>query len=93
MKKITLILALIPTLAFSQTTKEVNLNLELIKEGNKNRNAAIVTAVIGSAFAYWGTTRESAKPMVFIGIATASLSIPMTIIGNRRIKKGIKYFD
>ena len=95
MKKVFLTLAFIPLFLQAQTNekKEINLNLELIKQGNKTRNEAIFTAAIGSAFSYWGTKRKNGKAMVFIGAAVASLSIPMTIVGNRKINKGIKKFD
>ena len=92
MKKLIIILALLPTLVNAQDKPKINLNLELIKEGNKLKNEAIFTAIIGSTFAYWGTKRKNGKAMVFIGITTASLSIPMTIIGDRKVKKGIIKF-
>lgn len=92
MKKLILILALIPIFASGQANKP-KLNLESIKYGNKTRNKAILTAFIGSAFAYWGTQRENGKPMVFIGLSVASISIPMTIKGNNKINKEIKKFD
>lgn len=92
MKKFILTIAAIAitTTAFSQ---EIKLNIEKVKEGNKIRNQAIVTAAVGSVFAFWGSKRENAKPMVWIGAAVASLSIPMTIIGDRKIKKEIKKFN
>jgi hypothetical protein len=95
MKKIILIIAVFGLSSgyCQKTQEEIKLNLELIKEGNKIRNTAIHTAIIGTLFAYWGTTRKNGESMIVIGGIVASGSIPLTIIGNRKINKGIKKFN